>query len=80
MQVGDRLEVDRAQRKLDIEVKAFLEKRVSAKEVSAFIIDHTPPEPPKTDRLEQDYPLLKRPRGTGRPTKKERREIDVFFG
>ena len=80
VQLGDRYEIERANRQLDIEVKAFLDKRVSAKLVEEYLIDHTPPEPPKTEKLELEYPLLKRPRGSGRPTKKERREIDSFFG
>ncbi|MEM9026304.1 MAG: RNA-binding S4 domain-containing protein [Verrucomicrobiota bacterium] len=80
VQIGDKYEVERAHRRLDIEVKAFLDKRVSASLVDTYLIDHTPPEPPKTEKLELEYPLLKRPRGSGRPTKKERREIDSFLG
>ena len=80
VQLGDRYKVESAHRQLDIEVKAFLDKRVAAKLVENYLIDHTPPEPPKTEKLELEYSLLKRPRGRGRPTKKERREIDEFFG
>lgn len=80
VQIGDKYEVERAHRRLDIEVKAFLDKRVSASLVDTYLVDHTPPEPPKTEKLELEYPLLKRPRGSGRPTKKERREIDSFLG
>ncbi|MGB0372910.1 MAG: RNA-binding S4 domain-containing protein [Opitutales bacterium] len=38
VQIGDKLEVERAHRRLDIEVKAFLDKRVAAKLVEAYLI------------------------------------------
>ena len=57
----------------------MLEKRVGAKLVSDFLEDLTPPEliGQKTQTLAQA--LLKRDRGTGRPTKKERRDIDSLL-
>ena len=80
VKIGEIYSVERAGNALTIEVAGLLEKRLSASQVAPFLIDHTPPAPPKTEKLDRDFPHLMRPRGAGRPTKKERREIDSFFG
>ncbi len=54
--------------------------RVGAKRVAEFCEDRTPPEEfekVKTRRVEQ---LLARERGSGRPTKRDRRALDQLFG
>lgn len=62
-----------------IEVAELLDQRVGAKLVSAYAIDHT--DPAMYERpTESATQWLKRQRGEGRPTKKERREIDAFLG
>lgn len=56
-------------------VKEPIEKRVGAKIVHLHIEDVTPQE--ELDKLQmQDDFYVKRDRGTGRPTKKERRLLD----
>jgi ribosome-associated heat shock protein Hsp15 len=58
-----------------IRVKELTENRLPAKRVPEFIEDHTSPE--ELQKLElQDAVFLKRDRGEGRPTKKERRILD----
>lgn len=53
--------------------------RVGAKLVAQYAEDLTPPEE-YTKRREPNFiPVLMRDRGTGRPTKRERREIDEQF-
>lgn len=59
-----------------VEVAGFAERRVSAPDVPALYVDHSPPKPAKSDKIEAAVPA--RPSGSGRPTKKERREIDRF--
>jgi len=55
-----------------------IENRVGAKLVSGFIEDITPQE--ELDKLKmQDAFFIKRDRGTGRPTKKERRDLNDFI-
>jgi ribosome-associated heat shock protein Hsp15 len=62
-----------------IKVVALLERRVSAKEVSAFVEDLTPAEAyNNVDRMKNTR-FVFRPRGIGRPTKKDRRDIDEWF-
>jgi ribosome-associated heat shock protein Hsp15 len=57
-------------------VLGLIEKRTSAKLVSQYMEDLTPKE--ELIKLEQANAnsLLQRERGTGRPTKRDRREID----
>jgi ribosome-associated heat shock protein Hsp15 len=53
-----------------------LEKRVSAKLVPEYLEDITPEEELAKMRLHKEMPTAFRKPGRGRPTKRERREID----
>jgi ribosome-associated heat shock protein Hsp15 len=58
-----------------VKVIGLIEKRVGAKLVSQFLEDLTPPEEYEKQR-EKNFPAFAfRPKGSGRPTKKERRQI-----
>jgi ribosome-associated heat shock protein Hsp15 len=52
--------------------------RVGAKLVAQFMEDRTPPEEYQRKREVNLLPPGFRPQGSGRPTKRERREIDRF--
>jgi ribosome-associated heat shock protein Hsp15 len=59
-------------------VKEIPKNRVGAALVPGFITDTTPPEEKEklvVSKMTHGY----RPRGTGRPTKRERRELDDFL-
>ncbi len=60
------------------QVTGLISKRVSAKVAAEHVKDITPQE--ELDRLQniQESAFFVRPRGEGRPTKKERRDIDKF--
>lgn len=60
------------------EVKGLIEMRVGAPKAQEMYIDHTPPEEILKLTVKEMMPMAFRPRGTGRPTKKERRDIDQF--
>jgi len=61
-------------------VLGFPLRRVSAKEVTLLYEERTPPEEwAKADASRVGH-LLARERGSGRPTKRERRHLDQFFG
>ena len=57
-------------------VVALLEKRVGAKLVPGYLEDITPPEELQKLDVDMGGALFVRDRGAGRPTKKERRDID----
>ena len=59
-----------------IRVVGLLENRVDAKTAVGFYEDITPVEQTTAFKSMFHAPLLKRDRGTGRPTKRDRREID----
>ncbi len=69
---GDRVEATIGQRLRIVEVIEPIEKRVGAPRAAECLIDHSPP-PPKREFV---APAGTRDRGTGRPTKKDRRELD----
>jgi ribosome-associated heat shock protein Hsp15 len=69
--VGDRVEAF-VERKRVLEVVTVIDKRVGAPVAAKCYVDHSPPVP-LARRLP---PMFVRERGTGRPTKRERRQID----
>ena len=56
-----------------------LSNRVGAKLVQDYIEDITPDEIRAQLELNQEHVKLQRDRGTGRPTKKDRRDLNSFF-
>lgn len=73
---GDRVRVWKNHHEYDLEVLATLHKRAGAPVARACYTDHAPPPPPKPF-----MPVVaERERGAGRPTKKERREMERFRG
>ena len=69
--VGDRVSARVHGRDRIVEVVRVIDKRVGAPIAVECYVDHSPPVP-KTDRT----PTLVRERGAGRPTKRERRQLD----
>jgi len=76
--VGDIIEVKKEQINMLLEVVDILEKRVGAKLVSNFMNDLTPSEEYNKIDLLKSKSFEFRNKGLGRPTKKERREINIF--
>ena len=76
---GDKLRVRKNQINYEIEILDIPKSRVGAKLVNLYVHDVTPKEAfEKLDLLKysKDY---YRKKGTGRPTKKDRRDIDDWF-
>ncbi|MGO1667246.1 RNA-binding S4 domain-containing protein [Flaviflexus sp.] len=75
VKVGDEIRLRIEGRDRILEVTKLIVKRTSAPIAQGCYIDHTPPR-------EKVFmpPLFKRERGAGRPTKKERREMDRLRG
>lgn len=73
---GDRIEARLYQRQRIVDVARVINKRVGAAIAVTCYVDHSPA-PPKP---EHQAAFASRDRGTGRPTKKDRREIDRLRG
>lgn len=78
VKVGEQYELTIAQLHKVVEVKELLHNRVAAKEVEKYMIDLTPEEEYERIRMVRQYGFEVRDRGIGRPTKKDRREIEEF--
>ena len=79
--VGDEFEVKTEAKRWRIKVAALLHNRVKYEEAIKYYIDITPAE--EIERLQYQaasFHTGKRQSKIGRPTKKERRELDDFFG
>jgi ribosome-associated heat shock protein Hsp15 len=76
VRVGDRVSVTAGGRERSLEVTRILDKRVGAAIAAECFVDHSPPPPPK----ERSGPSFVRDRSAGRPTKRERRQLDRFRG
>jgi ribosome-associated heat shock protein Hsp15 len=76
VKIGDEVRVYTDREHLVV-VKQLLLKRVGAPLAVLAYEDRTPPLPPKEQR---PAPVFARERGAGRPTKRERRELDQLRG
>jgi len=76
VKIGEVYQVSKGPDKKIVKVTSLLESRVDAKTAIGFYEDITPVEQTPAFKSMFQAPLLKRDRGTGRPTKRDRREID----
>ena len=74
VRVGDVLALNRGRRTLVLEVMALGARRGPSEEARALYADHSPPPPPREERPPV---VFIRDEGAGRPTKKERRDLDA---
>jgi ribosome-associated heat shock protein Hsp15 len=73
---GDIIKIRKNPVTYSYKVIAITGKRVGAKLVAEFALDITPPEELKILELRQQVSPFERDRGAGRPTKKDRRDLD----
>lgn len=74
--VGETVQMRSAGRQRILEVTGLVSKRVGYPVAVRNYIDHSPPPPPRIAAM----PVPQRERGAGRPTKKERRQLDRLRG
>jgi ribosome-associated heat shock protein Hsp15 len=74
VRVGDKVEARAHRRERVLEVAKVIDRRVGAPLAVECFVDSSPP-PPERDLTE---PAFARDPATGRPTKKERRQLDRF--
>ncbi|MBP5170690.1 MAG: RNA-binding S4 domain-containing protein [Bacteroidales bacterium] len=79
VRVGDVVSVRKPPITLSFKILQAIENRVSAKLVPEMLEDVTPPEQYELLELSKIGGFVDRARGTGRPTKKERRDLDSFL-
>ena len=75
MRVGDTVTIVMRERVRILKVAGFAAKRGSATLAAALFEDLSPPPPKPQDRIAT---VAAREPGSGRPTKRERREMDRF--
>lgn len=74
VRVGDRVQANTDRQLRIVEVVRAIDKRVGAPIAGACFTDHSPAPRPR------DAPFGRRDAGTGRPTKRDRRQIDRLRG
>ncbi|WP_295121974.1 RNA-binding S4 domain-containing protein [uncultured Chitinophaga sp.] len=79
--VGDKYDVKTEARKWTIEVTGLLHTRQPYSEATKYYLDITTEEDKiQNQRMASSFNTGKRPSKIGRPTKKERRDLDGFMG
>ncbi|HWD19884.1 MAG TPA: RNA-binding S4 domain-containing protein [Verrucomicrobiae bacterium] len=76
VKVGEIISVKQYEITRTLKVLQLLEKRVGAAAARQYVEDLTPPSEYEKRREPDFRPLALRPKGAGRPTKKERRALD----
>jgi len=79
IKIGDIIQVRKPPVTYSFKVLDITSNRIGAKLVPQYLENITPPEQYEILELQKISGFVDRARGTGRPTKKERRELDDFF-
>lgn len=80
IKIGDIIEVRKGSIQYIYKVKALLQNRVGAKLLPDYVENLTSEAELDKLRVPMETFFLKRDRGTGRPTKKDRRDMDSLMG
>lgn len=75
---GELLEVQLPGGPRTVRVRGLLDRRVGARQVPQFLEDLTPHPPAEAVHAPRFEPLFHRPKGSGRPTKRDRRRLREF--
>lgn len=79
IRMGDIVQIKKSPVTYSFKVLGLIEKRVGAKLVPEYMEDVTPKEELELLEMQKHMLTMQRDRGKGRPTKKERRDMDDFF-
>lgn len=80
VRIGEIIVVQKDELTRTFKVLGLLEQRVGAPKAKEFVEDLTPPSEFQKKREPNFLPPIYRPKGAGRPTKKDRRALDTFSG
>ncbi len=78
LKTGDIVQIKKPPVTYSFEVLGLSEKRMGAKLVAGFVKDITPKDQMEILELQKINQQLTRQKGSGRPTKKDRRDIESF--
>ncbi len=76
---GETIQLKRPPITRSYKVVALTENRLAAKLVLEFMVETTPASELEILEAQKNMSFFTRERGSGRPTKKERRDLDEFF-
>ena len=79
LKVGEIIQLRRPPITRSYKILALTENRMAAKLVPEFLVETTPASELEILEVQKKMSVYERERGTGRPTKKERRDLDGFF-
>jgi len=79
LKVGETIQLRRPPITRSYKVLALTESRMAAKLVPEFLLETTPASELEILEIQKNMSVYNRERGTGRPTKKDRRDLDDFF-
>jgi len=79
VKIGDIIKVRKSPVTYSYKVLQLAGKRMGAKLVGEYMEDVTPKEELEVLEIQKHMGWFQRERGTGRPTKKDRRDLDDFF-
>jgi ribosome-associated heat shock protein Hsp15 len=80
IKTGDVIQVRKPPMTYSFEVLALTERRMGAKSVPGHLKNITPPEEYEIQEMSRLSGFIDRAKGLGRPTKKDRRELEQFAG
>ena len=79
MKIGETIQLRRPPITRSYKVLALTENRMAAKMVPEYMVETTPASELEILEVQKNMSIYNRERGTGRPTKKDRRDLDDFF-
>jgi ribosome-associated heat shock protein Hsp15 len=79
LKVGETIQLRRPPITRSYKILALTESRMAAKMVPEFMVETTPASELEILEVQKNMSVFNRERGTGRPTKKDRRDLDDFF-
>lgn len=79
VKLGDTIQIVKHTATFSFKIIQLLDRRVGAKLVQDYIIDITPEEEREKLKIYQAAQSIYRENGTGKPSKKDRRELDSFL-
>lgn len=79
VKLGDEININKHNSTFTFRVIQLLDKRIGAKLVKDYLVEITPPEELEKFKLYQESQRVYRDNGSGKPTKKDRRDLEDFI-